>query len=204
MLQKTPTKIIIYLSFLLSALLGAYLLYFTLFKDSPKHGGTLSVSSTNALAQGDMAAFLFNNPPKELPELKFLNPDLTEISLADFKGKTILLNVWATWCAPCRAEMPTLDDLQAKLGSDKFEVVTISVDRKEPEVPQAFFDEISIKNLKLYTNPTASAMRTLRARGLPLTMLINAEGKEVGRLMGAAEWDSPDAIKLISEYLEKP
>ncbi|NRA85967.1 MAG: TlpA family protein disulfide reductase [Rhizobiales bacterium] len=216
--QKTLTKIIISISFIFSALLGGYLIYFSVLEPELNPNSKISLvpnktivespasvpqqNNRQATAKGEVAAFLFHPTPVEMPVLNFIGPKQNKMTLADFKGKTILLNLWATWCAPCRYEMPTLDNLQAKLGSDKFEVVTLNVDRKSTKGAEAFFSEIGIKNLKLYADPTTKAMRILRARGLPMTLLINADGKEVGRLFGPAEWNSQDAINLIQTELK--
>ena len=121
---------------------------------------------------------------------------------ADFKGKTVLLNLWATWCAPCREEMPSLDRLQKDLGSGKFEVVALSLDRKGAEASQKFLDETKVSNLKLYIDASAKQGTLLRIVGMPTTILIDKEGRELGRLAGPAEWDSEDAKKLIKAAME--
>lgn len=194
--QKSVTKLVIIISFVLSAIFGGYLVYQNI-QNENSAAQQLALTEKQKLATGELAAFLYNAQPMELPKVDFLGPQNQNMDLSQFKGKTILLNLWATWCGPCRHEMPTLDELQAKLGSDKFEVVTLNVDRKAIEKAQAFFDEISIKHLQLYADPSTKAMRTLRARGLPMTMLINAQGKEVGRIFGPADWMSEEAINLI-------
>lgn len=196
------TKIIILASFLLSALFGGYLIFKTSQAPKPISQAMLADFDTKKkFATGEVAAFIYNKQPLELPVLNFMSPDNQPMTLDAFKGKTILVNIWATWCGPCRHEMPTLDALQAKLGSDKFEVVTINVDRKSADGAAAFFSEIGIKNLKLYADPTTKVMKSLRARGLPLTVLINKQGMAVGRLIGPAEWNSPDAVNLIKAEL---
>lgn len=206
--QKSFTKYIIMASFVLSAAFGGYFIYQTL-ENEKKLAAQQSLDSKQQLATGELAAFLYNAVPLALPEMKFLNASADdkllvgtdEIDFSHFKGKVILVNLWATWCGPCRHEMPTLDKLQADLGSDKFEVVTLNVDRQSTAGAEAFFSEIGVKNLSLYADPTTNAMRSLRARGLPMTMLINADGKEVGRIFGPAEWASEEAINLIKAEL---
>src|SRR5262249_13752068 len=111
--------------------------------------------------------------------------------------KVVLLNLWATWCLPCRKEMPSLERLQAALGSDKFEVVALSVDRKGLEASKRFLDDIKVEKLGLYVDATARASSDLRVVGLPAMLLIDAEGGEIGRLLGPAEWDGEDAKRLI-------
>ncbi len=151
---------------------------------------------------GQMAAYVKKRTPEALPEITFNDASGKVLTLADFKGKTVLLNLWATWCAPCREEMPSLDRLQKDLGSDKFEVVALSLDRKGAEAAQKFLDETKVTHLKLYIDATAKHGTTLRAIGMPTTILIDKEGRELGRLTGPAEWDSEDAKKLIKAAME--
>lgn len=206
--QKSLLKPIIMASFLVMAAFGGYMVYKTI-ENEQKMAAKLAIDSKQQLATGEVAAFLYNTAPLALPEIKFLNASADdkllsgtdEIDFSHFKGTVILVNLWATWCGPCRHEMPTLDKLQAELGSDKFEVVTLNVDRKSVAGAEAFFSEIGVKNLALYADPTTNAMRNLRARGLPMTMLVNADGQEVGRIFGPAEWASEEAINLIKAEL---
>jgi thiol-disulfide isomerase/thioredoxin len=148
-----------------------------------------------------MAAFVFRKEPEALPEVKFQDAEGKERTLADWRGKVVLLNLWATWCVPCRKEMPALDRLQQELGSDKFEVVAISVDRKGIEGARKFLDETKVGKLALYVDTTTRLTSELRAVGLPATLLIDAQGREIGRLLGPAEWDSEDAKRLIRAAL---
>lgn len=155
----------------------------------------------NPLSKGEMAAFVFKKAPESLPQFTFFDGTGTEQSLTDWQGKVVLLNLWATWCAPCRKEMPALDRLQQSLGSDRFEVVALSVDRGGAEASRKFLDQINVNALKLYVDPTARASSELKAIGLPATLLIDAKGREIGRLTGPAEWDSDDAKRLIQAAL---
>jgi thiol-disulfide isomerase/thioredoxin len=155
-----------------------------------------------AAKTGQMAAFVKKKAPEALPEITFNDAGGKTLTLADFKGKTILLNLWATWCAPCREEMPSLDRLQKALGSDKFEVVALSLDRKGAEAAKKFLDEAKVTSLKLYIDATAKQGTTLRVIGMPTTLLIDQEGREIGRLTGPAEWDSEEAKKLIEAALK--
>jgi thiol-disulfide isomerase/thioredoxin len=153
------------------------------------------------LAQGEVAALSINKAPRPAISLAFRDADGTKRTLADFHGRAVLLNLWATWCAPCRAEMPALDRLQAKLGGDDFEVVSINVDTARLERPKAFLDEIGVNSLARYGDPTGDAFEALRlagkALGLPTSLLIGKDGCELGLVAGPAKWDSDDAIKLI-------
>ena len=157
---------------------------------------------SNALSQGHMAAFLFKKEPEALPEVRFQDANGTEKMLADWRGKVVLVNLWATWCAPCRKEMPALDRLQKELGSSKFEVVAISIDRTGLAGARKFLDETGVKDLALYADPTTKLSSVLKAIGLPVTVLIDAEGREIGRLVGPAEWDSEDAKRLIRAVMQ--
>jgi len=157
---------------------------------------------SNPLSQGHMAAFVFRKEPEALAEVKFQDAAGKERTLADWRGKVVLLNLWATWCLPCRKEMPALDRLQKELGSDKFEVVAVGVDRKGLEGARKFLDETKVEHLALYVDPTTRMTSELRAVGLPATLLIDAQGLEIGRLLGPAEWDSEDAKRLIAAAIK--
>ncbi len=172
---------------------------------APKEGAATTAKSGTAagdLATGAVAAFVFKSAPEAMEDVAFVDGSEKPVMLADFKGKTVLLNLWATWCAPCRHEMPALDRLQAKLGDKPFEVVALSLDRAGLKASQEFLDEISAKNLKLYADPTTRASKPLKVIGMPTTILIDAKGREVGRLVGPAEWDTPEAVRLISSVID--
>jgi thiol-disulfide isomerase/thioredoxin len=119
-------------------------------------------------------------------------------SLGDWRGQVVLLNLWASWCAPCRTEMPSLAQMQRRFGSKDFEVVAISVDRGGPKVAQKFLDETQSRLLRLYVDPSAKSIETISALGLPATVLIDRQGREIGRLLGPADWTSPEAYRLIN------
>lgn len=156
-------------------------------------------------ATGEVAAFLPASKPLSLADLAFKDDTGADLTIGDFAGRTVLLNLWATWCAPCRKEMPALDELQAELGSETFEVVTVSVDRGSDEKPKAFLKDIGVSRLAFYADPTMQIFQTARSRGrapgLPSTMLIDKTGCEIGTLMGPAEWASEDAKALIRAAL---
>jgi thiol-disulfide isomerase/thioredoxin len=151
-------------------------------------------------------AFVFNiHPqPRLLPAIRFADEKERAVTLQDFRGKVILLNVWATWCVPCRKEMPTLDRLQAKLGGPDFEVVALSIDRGGPSVVSTFYSEIGIRALRIYGDKTGEASANLGVAGIPTTLLIDRENREIGRKTGPAEWDSPEMITLIRGYVAPP
>lgn len=130
-------------------------------------------------------------------EISFTDGASQPKTLASFSGKVVLLNIWATWCAPCRKEMPTLDRLQEKLGGRDFEVVALSMDRAGLDIVKKFYAETGVTHLALNIDSSAKTMFTLGAVGLPMTLLIDREGKEIGRLIGPAEWDSRDMVDFI-------
>lgn len=164
--------------------------------DTTRAGGKKS-------AEGDFAGFVFKSPPQPMPQLTFKNAAGTETSLSAFNGKWVLLNLWATWCAPCKAEMPALDRLQQKLGSSTFEVVALSLDRDGRDKAKKFLEEIKIEALNFYIDETGRGGMTLEAPGMPTTFLINPDGLEEGRFVGPAEWDSPAAVELIENAMKK-
>jgi thiol-disulfide isomerase/thioredoxin len=153
------------------------------------------------LARGELAALTIASDPRPLPALAFSAPDGTKRALADFHGRTVLLNLWATWCVPCRKEMPALNALEEKLGGDKFEVVAVNIDTRDPEKPKAWLKENGITRLGYYADPSAKIFQDLKAVGkafgMPTTVLIDPAGCELASLAGPAEWASEDALKLV-------
>jgi thiol-disulfide isomerase/thioredoxin len=148
------------------------------------------------------AAFNFApTGPKPVPELTFFDAAGNQVTLADFQGEVVVLNLWATWCAPCRREMPSLDRLQARYAGNGLEVVALSLDRGDVAKIREFFEELGIANLAIYQDPQARASRELGAPGLPTTIVIDRAGQEVGRLLGPAEWDSDAAFAVVDTLL---
>jgi thiol-disulfide isomerase/thioredoxin len=158
------------------------------------------------IAKGEVAAMNISKKPEKVGDFAFNDPEGKPVSLSAFKGKTVLLNVWATWCVPCRAEMPELDKLQGELGSDKFQVVAVNIDTSRPERPKKFFEDAGVKALTLYADPKANIFYELKqagkALGLPVTMLIDPEGCQVGLMNGPAAWHSADAKALVTKAME--
>lgn len=161
-----------------------------------------TTNSRSALSTGEMTTFVWKQQPEQVPVITFSDADGKQRTLADWKGRVVLLNLWATWCAPCRKEMPSLDRLQVELGSKDFEVVALGVDRLGLAGGKKFLEQTKVTRLALYVDATARAGNTLRAVGMPATLLIDREGREVGRLTGPAEWDSPEAKRLIEAVLK--
>jgi thiol-disulfide isomerase/thioredoxin len=160
-----------------------------------------------SLARGEVAAVNMAKSPLKVPDLTFTDASGKQLSLADWRGRTVLLNLWATWCVPCRTEMPTFDLLQAKLGGPDFQVVAVNIDTRDPDKPKAFLKEIGVKNLTYYADVSARSFQALkavgRAFGMPTTVLVSPQGCEIGTIAGPAEWGSSDAIKLIEATLGK-
>ena len=132
--------------------------------------------------------------PVSVPALAFETGDGRPLALSDFRGRFVLLNVWATWCPPCRKEMPSLDRLQGKIGGEDFEVVALSIDRQGAELVKPFFASVGVARLAVYLDRTGSVMPALRIAGLPTTILIDPRGMEIARWAGAKEWDEPAVI----------
>jgi thiol-disulfide isomerase/thioredoxin len=152
--------------------------------------------------RGAMQQFTLQAKPAPVPAISFVDRDQTERSLADFRGRVVLLNLWATWCAPCVKEMPSLERLQAALAGQSFTVLALSLDRGGLPLVEKFYREHDL-TLGMFVDKTTSAGRSLKARGLPTTLLIDAEGREIGRFEGAAEWDAPEALALMRHYLPR-
>ena len=142
--------------------------------------------------------------PKPLPELHFANQQGGSVSLADFRGRVVLLNIWATWCFPCRKEMPTLERLQEKMGGKEFEVVVLSIDRGGAAAVEGFYQEIGIHRLSVYVDTSGKVADDLHIVGLPTTLLIDREGLERARLIGPAVWDSPKIVTVIKSVVAPP
>jgi thiol-disulfide isomerase/thioredoxin len=149
-----------------------------------------------AEAKGDMRKLMFHDTPREVPEVTLVSVDGGEVQLSDHRGEPLVINFWATWCAPCREEMPSLDRLQAEMG-DRLEVVTVATGRNSPAGIRRFFDEEGIENLPMLTDPDQELARGMAVLGLPVTVILDPEGREIGRLTGGAEWDTAEAIAIL-------
>ena len=156
-----------------------------------------------ALATGEVANFTLAFPPKPALDVSFTDVDDRRVTFADFKGKVVLLNFWATWCAPCVREMPSLARLAAELGSSDFAVVALSSDRQGLPIVREFFLKHSIEGPPIYVDPSNVVPRKFQAIGIPTTVLLDRDGRELGRLVGPAEWDSAAAKKLLRYFIAK-
>ncbi|HSZ98167.1 MAG TPA: TlpA disulfide reductase family protein [Bradyrhizobium sp.] len=154
------------------------------------------------LAHGEVAALTMATAPLRLPDLTFDDADGKPKKLSDWRGRTVLVNLWATWCVPCRKEMPALDRLQTKLGGKDFEVVAINIDTRDPAKPKNFLKEAKLSRLGYFSDEKAKVFQDLkaigRALGMPTSVLVDGQGCEIATIAGPAEWDSEDAVKLIT------
>jgi thiol-disulfide isomerase/thioredoxin len=171
------------------------------------HATSETLASIKAAAHGEVAGVATPSAPRPLPALSFKDINGADVTLETFRGKVVLLNLWATWCAPCRKEMPALDKLEAEQGGDGFEVVPVSLDFGTDEKPKKFLTEIGATKLPFFHDPSGKVLSQLktvgRGTGLPTTLLIDRAGCEIGYLPGPAEWASEDAKSLIKAALGK-
>ena len=162
---------------------------------------TADARKLDSAAVGAVAAMRGADTPQSMSALTFTAPDGKPVRLGDFKGKTLLVNLWATWCVPCREEMPALDALETKKGSDNFQVVTINIDTGDDEKPKAFLSEIGVKSLQLYRDASMGVFNDLKRKnlafGLPVTMLVDKEGCQIAAMNGPADWSSDDAARFV-------
>ena len=170
----------------------------------PETNGGAPAGPLAGLNKGAMAPLLVRPKPLDLPQFTFAAADGKSKSLADFRGKIVLLNIWATWCVPCREEMPALDALETKLGGKDFAVVAVNIYKGGPAKAAAFLKETGATQLTLYTDPSGKLFSTLKAVGMPTTLLIDRDGKEIARLIGPADWASPEAIAVIEAAIAAP
>ncbi|MDQ3560645.1 MAG: TlpA family protein disulfide reductase [Pseudomonadota bacterium] len=162
-----------------------------------------AVCAASARAQELAFEFTLWDSPRPIVDLAFTDANGRPLSLGAFRGQTVLLNVWATWCAPCRKEMPALDRLQQALGNSEFEVIALSVDSRGLRDVQPFYEDVGVKELDIFIDEEGSAMRLLRVIGLPTTLLIDEQGREIGRKQGPAAWDSDASVAFLSQLVSK-
>nr|WP_233488328.1 TlpA disulfide reductase family protein [Shimia thalassica] len=159
------------------------------------------MSAVAAMREGDMKKLNFHPELRKVSEKTFDAENGTKMTLADYEGQYVLLNFWATWCAPCRKEMPMLSDLQAEFGGDDFQVVTLATGRNAPPAMKKFFDEIGVDNLPLHRDPQSAVARDMAVLGLPVTALIDKNGNEIARLTGDADWSSDNAKAILRNVI---
>jgi thiol-disulfide isomerase/thioredoxin len=150
-----------------------------------------------------VSRLVLHDQPVSVPVFGFTDAGGAALGLDDFRGRTVLLNIWATWCAPCRKEMPSLDRLQAEMGGPDFQVIALSIDRGGLDPVRAFFGEVGLPHLGIYLDQPSASTQALKVVGIPTTLLIDGEGREVGRATGPAEWDSPEMKALIRQGMRR-
>jgi thiol-disulfide isomerase/thioredoxin len=165
------------------------------------NGAAADVAALEGLREGDMKKLVFHADPKPLPQAEFTDLAGAPHSMADYAGKWVVLNFWATWCAPCRQEMPTLSALQAEMGGDDLAVVTLATGRNPPQAITRFFEEAGVANLPDYIDPTHNLARPMGVMGLPVTVIVDPEGREVARLMGEATWNGDSAKAILGALI---
>jgi thiol-disulfide isomerase/thioredoxin len=174
-------------------------------KDSGNGATAESTVASRASALSDVGSgpLRIQRPdvPRPVPELRFVDGEGKPRSLADFRGRAILLNVWATWCAPCREEMPALDHVQATLGGPDFDVVALSIDRGGVAAVKPFYEELDLRALRIYVDTSGESLAKLGAVGIPLTLLVDPQGRELWRVLGPTKWDQPEVLDRIRRDL---
>jgi thiol-disulfide isomerase/thioredoxin len=206
--MKKNFKLIILIA-ILAVGVGIYAVFWGAGNEGKSENGSQSASKIiellKPLATGDMAAMRILEKPLDLNTISFGDGNGKKYTIADWNGRVVLLNLWATWCPPCRHEMPYLEDLEARLGGENFQVVTVSIDLKSTVKPKAFFAEIGLETLQFYWDGTAKIFNDLKrhnlAFGMPTTVLIDKNGMALGVLNGPAVWNGPEAIALINGAL---
>ncbi|MBV1863585.1 MAG: TlpA family protein disulfide reductase [Rhodobacteraceae bacterium] len=164
---------------------------------NPVLAGGLDIDALREMRAGDMRKLAFHAVAKDPVVVSFVDKDGAEMDISAFKGKVILLNFWATWCAPCRKEMPMLEALEKELGGEDFAVVTMATGRNPVPMIEAFFAKINVTSLPILRDPKQAYARRMAVLGLPMTMILDRQGREVARLRGDAEWDSADAVAIL-------
>lgn len=159
-------------------------------------------AAVEALRDGDMKKLMFHSAPEVAGEAVVTDPEGGEHSLADYRGKIVVLNFWATWCNPCRVEMPTLSALEAALGGEDFAVVPVATGRNKVAAIRRFFGEIEVDNLPILLDPKKKLSGEMGVMGLPVTVILDREGNELARLMGDADWNSESARAILTALIE--
>lgn len=154
--------------------------------------------------RGEAQQFIPSGDPRPAPQTAFTTGEGKSVTLADSRGRVVLVNFWATWCIPCVKEMASLDRLEAALGGEGLKVIAISQDRSGIEAVRPFYDKLSLAHLGAYLDPQGAVARSFQVTALPVSVVIDRQGREVGRLLGPAEWDSPQALALLRHYLKSP
>lgn len=166
--------------------------------------GVADTAALEQLREGDMRKLVFHAEPWDGSDAVFTHEDGSDMTLAAYEGQYVVLNFWATWCAPCRKEMPFLSALQTQMGGDDFQVVTVATGRNPRAAMERFFDETGVENLPLHADEQQSLSRSLGVLGLPATLIIDPDGQELARMTGEADWSSDSAIAILQTLMDRP
>jgi len=166
--------------------------------------GLADMDAIADLRTGDMRKLIFHSAPMDGSDVAFTHEDGSEMSLAAYEGQYVVLNFWATWCAPCRKEMPHLSALQTQMGGDAMQVVTVATGRNARPAMERFLDEIGVDNLPLHTDARQALARSMGVLGLPATIILNPQGQEIARMQGEADWSSDSAIAIMQALIDTP
>ena len=199
---KYAQRLLLGLSLALAMILAATLSYELYLTFSSQEA--TSVESETGIRSAENLQFLFRDRLAELPDIRFVDGDGRALSPHDFRGRPVLLNIWATWCVPCRKEMPSLDRLQAKFDPSQLLVLTLSIDSRGIPAVKQFYQELGLKSLGIYVDQSGATLGLVGAPGLPTTLLLNEQGQEIGRKIGPAEWDTPASIDLLRQHMGLP
>jgi thiol-disulfide isomerase/thioredoxin len=194
----------IVLALLAAGIAALFVLWLVIWRSGSDGGSAADGALAPPPISGAVANFTPTVPSRPAPIDLFYDAEGRDVSLLDFSGKVVLLNLWATWCAPCVKEMPSLDRLQAKFGTADFVVIPVSIDRGGAEVVKPFFTKLGIAHLGIYVDPKNTLGGQLGLTVLPSTIVVSRNGTMLGKLIGAVEWDSPEAVALVRHYLDLP
>ena len=181
-------------------ILSALVLYTCLMLGA--NAASADLAAIAEMREGDMKKLVIHAGPRDVSQTPFETVGGDSGTLADYRGKIVVLNFWATWCAPCRKEMPMLSELQEEMGGPDFEVVTLATGRNPPPAMKAFFDEIGVDNLPLHRDPKQQSAREMGVLGLPITVILDRDGQEIARLQGDAHWNSDSAKAILRALID--
>jgi thiol-disulfide isomerase/thioredoxin len=162
--------------------------------------GSVADDRSSVPERARLGEFIPASPLLPAPAISFVDLAGNTVSLSEFTGKIVLVNLWATWCEPCLREMPSLERVQSRLG-DKIAVVAISEDHGGSKTVEPFIDKLGLKSVKIYLDPKSAIERAFKVQGLPTSFLIDREGRVLGRVEGAAEWDAPKLLEVLKSFL---
>ncbi|MGL4312081.1 MAG: TlpA family protein disulfide reductase [Paracoccaceae bacterium] len=158
-------------------------------------------AAREALRTGEMQKLVFSETPGEPVDAVFVDENEAETALSEFRGDVVLLNFWATWCMPCREEMPSLDKVEAQFGDLDFSVVPVATGRNSVTAIEQFYDDAGIEDLPVLRDPQQAFAREMRVMGLPVSVILDCEGREIARLIGEADWAAPESLAMIEHLM---